>query len=57
MLGYPRLYKTGILFFLPLGKEAYSFPFSITYPLFNLCIPLKMSIFVYDNMGGYHTYH
>ena len=22
-----------------------------------LCISLKMSIFVYDNKGGYHAYH
>ena len=57
MLGYPRLYKTGILFFLPLGKGAHSLLFSKIYPLSNLFIPLKMSIFVYNNKGGYHTYH
>ena len=44
-------------YFLPLGKGAYLFMFSMIYPLFNLCIPLKMSTFVYDNKGGYHTCH
>ena len=57
MLGYPRFNKTGILFFLPLGKGAYLLPFSKIYPLFNLCIPLKMSIFVYDNKGGYRIHY
>ena len=41
----PFYIKRGFYFFTA-GKGAYSFPFSMTYPLFNLCIPLKMSIFV-----------